>query len=72
MYFELNCRYYSYVLFKKDVKSQSRTLSADELLSELQKLIIVYWNNFSCIQKLQKQAWDKGIKLESYVPSKNV
>ena len=39
---------------------------------ELKELIIVYCKNFYHAQKLQKWAYDKGVKSQSYAPSKKV
>ena len=39
--FELNCGYYSQILYKEDVDPRSQSKPADELLAELRELIIV-------------------------------
>ena len=64
MPFKLNCRYHPCVSYKKeevlDFLSKSKT--AEELSSELQKLMIVCQQNFYHAQELQKRAHDKSVK----------
>ena len=54
------------MLYKKEVDSRSKSKSADELSIELRELIIVYWKNFYHAWKLQKRAYDKGVKPWNY------
>ena len=71
-FFELNCGYYPWMSYKKDVDPRSQSKLADELLTKLRKLIIVCWENFHHAQELQKRANDKGVKPRSYVSDKKV
>ena len=50
--FELNCGYYPYVSFKKNVDPRSRLMLASELLSKLQKLTNICRKNLLPAQKL--------------------
>ena len=50
--FELNCEYYLWMLYKKDVNLHSRSRSVDKLSAELKKLIIVCQKNLYHAQKL--------------------
>ena len=70
--FELNCGYHPRMSYKEDVNSRSQSKSADELLAELRKLMIVCQKNLYHAQKLQKRAHNKGVKPQSYSPSKKV
>ena len=64
--FKLNCGYYLHVLFEKNVDPWSRWMLADELLSELWKLISIYHKNLLHPQEFQKQTYNKDIKPKSY------
>ena len=66
MLFELNYGYYLSVFFKEDTDPRSRSKTADKLSAELQELIIVCRENLHHAQKLQKHAYDKGVKPNSY------
>ena len=70
--FELNYGYHPRMLYKEDVNPRFQSKLADELSAELGELIIVYWENFYHVQKLQKQAHDKGVKLQSYASNKKI
>ena len=72
MPFELNCGYYSQVLYEKNVDPYSKSKLADKLSAELRELIIVYQKNLHYAQELQKQAYDKRVKPWSYAPGKKV
>ena len=52
--------------YEEDVNSRSQSKSADELLAELRELIIVCRKNPHYAQELQKQAYNKGVKLRGY------
>lgn len=43
--FKLNCHYYFCISYKKDINPYSKLKSADKLLTELQKLILIYCEN---------------------------
>ena len=60
------------MLYKKKVNSRSQSKSADKLLAELRKLMIVCCKNLYYVQKLQKRVHDKGVKPKSYVLNEKV
>ena len=70
--FELNCGYYLCIFFEKNTDPHSQLKSADKLSAELRDLMTVYRENLHHAQELQKQAYDKGVKLSSYAPSNKV
>ena len=70
--FELNCGYYSYVSYEEDINLYSRLKLAENFLTKLQKLILVYYENLQHTQELQKQAYDKGMKPRSYAFSDKI
>ena len=70
--FKLNCSYYFRISYKEKVDPRSKSESADKLLAELRELMIVCWENLHHAQKLQKQAYDKGVKPRSYAFSDKV
>ena len=70
--FELNCGYYPQMLYEENVNSHSQSKSADKLSAELRELIIVCRKNLHYAQELQKQAHDKGVKPQSYVPGEKI
>ena len=67
--FELNCNYYLRVFFKENTNPYSQSKTADKLSTKLQKLMTVCRKNLYHGQKLQKQAYNKGIKPKSYISS---
>ena len=64
--FELNCGYHPCISYKEDVDLRFKSKLADKLSSELWKLMTVCRENLYHSQELQKQGYDKGIKLRSY------
>ena len=72
MPFELICGYYYCVSFEKDTNLHCQSKTADKLSIELQKLMTICRENFHHAQELQKQAYNKGIKPRSYIPSDKV
>ena len=72
MLFKLNCGYHPCVSFEEDTNPRSRSKSADELSAELQELMTVCQENLNHAQKLQKRAYDKGVKPKSYAPGDKV
>ena len=72
MLFKLNYGYHLWMLYKDNVDLRSKSKSADNLSAELIELIIVYRENLYHAQKLQKRAYNKGIKPKSYAPSDKV
>ena len=65
MPFELNYGYHLRMLYKNNVDPCSKSKSADYLLAELRKLMIVYRKNLHHAQELQKRAYNKGVKPRS-------
>lgn len=70
--FELNCGFYFKASYKKDIDPCSQSRSINKLITKLKELIIIYKKNFQYTQKLQKQYYNKDIKLKCYTPSKNI
>ena len=70
--FELNCGYYLRMSYEEDVDPRSQSKPADELLAELRELMIICQENLYHAQELQKRTHDKGVKPQSYTPSKKV
>ena len=68
--FEVNSGYHPRMSYKEDIDSHSKSKSADKLLAELRELMIVCWKNLYHAQKLQKRAYDKGVKPRSYAPGR--
>ena len=60
------------MLYKSNVNPRSKSKSADHLLTELRKLIIVCRKNLYHTQELQKRAHNKGVKPSSYALSDKV
>ena len=54
MPFELNCRYHSWVSYKKNLDSRLKSKTAKNLFSKLQNLMAIYQQNLYHAQKLQK------------------
>ncbi len=59
-------------MFKEDVDLCSKSCLANKLVNKLRDLIEVYCQNLLYVQKLQKRAYDKKVKICSYVPDKKV
>ena len=70
--FELNCGYYSWMSYKEEVDPRSKSKSANKLSAELKELMTVCQENLQHAQKLQKQAYNKGVKPRSYAPGDKV
>ena len=60
------------MLYKDEVNFRSKLKSVDKLSVKLRKLIIICQENFHHTQKLQKRAYNKGIKSRSYAPNDKV
>ena len=58
--------------YKEDVNLRSQSKSANKLSAELRELMIVCRENLHYAQKFQKQAYNKGVNLQSYTPGKKV
>ena len=65
-FFELNYGYYPQVSFEENVNPYSKSKSADELSAELKDLMTICRKNLCHAQNLQKCAYDKNVKLQSY------
>ena len=72
MPFELNCGYHPRVFYEKDLDPRSKSRTAEELSSELRKLITVCQQNLHHAQELQKRAHNRGVKPRSYAPGDKV
>ncbi len=70
--FELNCGYYPRVSLEEDVDPRLRSCSANGLAEELGELIEVCYQNLLYVQDLQKRAYDKQVKSQSYAPGEKV
>lgn len=53
--FELNCIYYSYISYQKNVNSCFEFKSAKKLLTKLKNLMIICQNYFHYTQKLENK-----------------
>ena len=72
MPFELNCGYHPQMLYEEKVNPRSQSKSTDELSKELRELMIICCENLYYTQKLQKQAYNKGVKPQSYTLGENI
>ena len=61
--FKLKYKFHSYVFLKKDINSYSRSCLAKELAKKLRDLMSIDQQNLLYVQKLQKQAHNKSVKL---------
>ena len=66
MLFKLNCGYHPRILYKEEVDPHFKSKSVDELSAEQRKLMIICQKNLYYAQKLQKRAYNKGVKPSSY------
>ena len=64
--FELNCGYHPRLSYKKDLDPRSKSKTAEELSSKLRNLMAACQQNLYHVQELQKQAYDKSVKPQSY------
>lgn len=72
MFFELYCKFYAYVFFEMDIDSYLKSHLAKKLGKKLRGFIIISQQNLLYKQKLQKQAYNKDVSLQSYILSKKV
>ena len=70
--FELNCGYHPCIFYEEDLDTRSKLRTAEELSSKFRKLMTVYQQNLYHSQELQKQAYDKSVKPQSYTPGNKV
>ena len=66
MLFKLNCKYYPCVSYEKDLDPYSKSKTAKKLFFKLQNFMAVCQQNLHHAQKLQKQIYNKRVKLQSY------
>ena len=64
--FELNYTYHPCVFFEKDTNPCFQSKNANKLLPKLWKLMTICQKNFYHAQKLQKQAYNKSVKSNSF------
>ena len=72
MPFKLNCGYHLCVFFQGKYDTRSRSSSEETMAIELRELMNVYCQNLLHAQDFQKRAYDKGIKLRSYIPGEKI
>ena len=65
--FKLNCGYHPHVSYEKDLDLCSKSKTAKEFFFKLRNLMAVCQQNLYHAQKLQKRAYNKGVKPQSYV-----
>lgn len=65
--FKFNSSLYPRVSYKEDVSLRFKLKSGKKLSIKLIKLMTIYYKNFHYAQKLQKWAYNKVVKLKSYV-----
>ena len=70
--FELNCGYHPRVFYKENFNPRLQSKTMEKLSSELQNLMAACQQNLHHVQKLQKQAHNKGVKLQSYAPGDKI
>ena len=70
--FELNSGYHSRMSYKEEIDSCFKSKSGDKLSAELRELMIVCRENLHHAQKLQKWAYNKGVKPRSYAHSDKI
>ena len=70
--FKLNCGYHPRMFYKKNVNPRFKSKSADKLSTELRELMIVCRKNLYHAQKLQKHAYNKGVKPRNYASGNKV
>lgn len=69
--FEFNYSYHLYISFKNKVYLHFRSYLANKLVNKLKNLMIIWQQNKFYIKKLQNKAYNKRVKLWSYVLSQN-
>ena len=67
--FKFNCKYHPSVSYEEDLDPRSKSRIVEELFSELRELMTVCLQNLQHAQELQKRAYNKGVKPQSYVSS---
>ena len=72
IFFEFNCKYHFCISYEKNFDLYSKLKSVKKLSSKLSKLIIISQQNFYHTKKIQKQAYNKGVKLQNYASGNKV
>ena len=70
--FEVHYGFHPRVSFEDYIDFCSRSRLADELAKKLRELMNICQQNLFHAQELQKRAYDKGIKPQSYAPDEKV
>ena len=70
--FKLNYGYHSRVFYKKDLDPCSKSKTIEELSSNFRNVMAICQQNLYHAQKLQKRAYNKGVKPQSYTSSNKV
>ena len=70
--FELNYGYYPQMSYEEEVDPRPKLKLADKLSAELRELMFVCQKNLHHVQKLQKWAYDKGVKHRTYASSDKI
>ena len=70
--FKLNYGYRLCISYKENIDPHTKSKAADELTEKLRNLIAACRENLKHVQKLQKQAYNKGTKLKSYASGEKV
>ena len=70
--FKLNCGYHPRISYEEDLNPRSKSRTAEELSSELRKLMTPCQQNLHHAQELQKRAHNKDVKLRSYAPGDKI
>ena len=70
--FELNCRYYFWISYKKEVDLCSKSKLAIKLSMESKELMVTYHKKLYHTQEFHKRANNKDVKPRNYVPSEKV
>lgn len=69
---ELNCGYYSCISYEENINLRLKSKSVEKLSAKLRELMTICQETFYHVQELQKQAYDKAVKLRSYIFSNKV
>ena len=69
---KLNYGYQLWMFYKKNINLCSKSKSAEKLLAKLREQMIVCQKNLYYAPKLQKRAYNKGVKPRSYVSNNKV
>ena len=68
----MNCGYHPWISYEEDINPRSQSKSADELSAELKELMIICREKLYYAKELQKRAYNKGVKPQSYSPDEKV